>query len=49
MFRLRILDGEVGVVGTGEESTSLLVVVVCESIRGVGVASCIELRRRSGS
>ena len=43
MFRLRILDVEEGVVGTGEESAGLLVVVVCESIRGVGVPSCIEL------
>jgi len=43
MFRLRILDGEEGVVGMGEESAGLLVVVVRESIRGVGVPSCIEL------
>ena len=49
MFCLRILDVEEGVVGTGEESTGLLVVVVRESIRGVGVSSCIELGRRSGS
>jgi len=43
MFYLRILDVKEGVVGTGEESTGLLVVVVRESIRGVGVLSCIEL------
>jgi len=43
MFRLRILDVEEGVVGTGEEGTDILVVVVRESIRGVGVPSCIEL------
>jgi len=49
MFRLRILDGEEGVVGTGEESAGLLVVVVRESIRGVGVSFCIELGRGSGS
>jgi len=48
MFRLRILDGEEGVVGTGEESAGLFVVVIRESIRGVGVPSCIELGRRSG-
>jgi len=47
MFRLRILDGEEDVLGTGEESTGLLVVVVRESIRGVGVSSCIELGWRS--
>jgi len=47
MFCLRVLDVEEGVVGTGEESTGLLVVVVRESIRGVGVSSCIELGRRS--
>ena len=46
MFRLRILDAEEGVVGTVEESAGLLVVVVCESIRGVGVSSCIELGQR---
>jgi len=39
MFRLRILDVEEGVVGTGEESAGLLVVVVRESIRGIGVPS----------
>jgi len=43
MFCLRILDVEEGVVGTGEEGAGLLVVVVHESIRGVGVPSCIEL------
>jgi len=47
MFCFRILDGEEGVVGTGEETTGLLVVVVRESIRGIGVSSCIELGRRS--
>ena len=49
MFRLRILDVEEGVVGTGKESTGLLVVVVRESVGGVGVSSCIELEQRSGS
>jgi len=48
MFCLRILDVEEGVVGTCEESVGLLVVVVRESIRGVGVSSCIKLGRRSG-
>jgi len=43
MFRLRILDVEEGVVGTGEEGAGVLVVVVRESIRGVRVPSCIEL------
>ena len=43
MFCLRILDVEEGVVGTGEEGGDFLVVVVRESIRGVGVPSCIEL------
>ena len=43
MFRLHILDVEEGVVGTGEESVGLLVIVIRESIRGVGVSSCIEL------
>jgi len=43
MFCLRILDVEEGVVGTGEESAGLLVVVIREHIRGVGVPSCIEL------
>ena len=49
MFCLRILDVEEGVVGTGEESAGLFVVVVRESIRGVGVSSCIKLEQRSGS
>ena len=49
MFCLRILDVEESVVGTGEESTSLLVVVIRESVGGVGVSSYIELGRRSGS
>ena len=49
MFCLRVLDVEEGVVGTGEESTDLLVVVVRERVGGVGVSSCIELGRRSGS
>ena len=48
MFRLRILDVEEGVVGTGEESAGLLVVVVRERIRGIRASSCIELGRRSG-
>ena len=48
IFRLCILDVEEGVVGTDEESAGLLVVVVCESIRGVGVSSCIELGWTSG-
>jgi len=48
MFRLRILDVEEGVVGTGKEGAGLLVVVVRESIRGVGVPSCIELGQGSG-
>ena len=43
MFCLHILDVEEGVVGTGEEGADLLVVVVRESIRGVGVPSCIQL------
>jgi hypothetical protein len=43
MLCLHILDAEDGVVGTGEEGADLLVVVVHESIRGVGVPSCIEL------
>jgi len=43
MFCLRILDVEEGVVGTGDEGDGLLVVVVRESIRGIGVPSCIEL------
>ena len=49
MLCLRILDVEEGVVGTGEESVGLLVVVVHESISGVGISSCIKLGRRSGS
>jgi len=49
MFCLRVLDVEEGVVGTGEESAGLLVVVVRESVGGVGVSSCTELGRRSGS
>jgi len=48
MFCLRILNVEEGVVGTGEESAGLFVVVIRESIRGVGVSSSIELGRRSG-
>ena len=48
MFCFRILDVEESVVGTGEDSTDLLVVVVRESIRGVGVSSCIELGWTSG-
>ena len=48
MFCLHILNGEEGVVGTGEESADLLVVVIRESIRGVGVPSYIELGRGSG-
>jgi len=43
MFRLHILDAEEGVVDAGEEGADLLVVVVHESIRTVGVPSCIEL------
>jgi len=49
MFCLCILDVEESVVGTGEESVVLLVVVVRESVGGVGVSSCIELGWRSGS
>ena len=49
MFCLRVLDVEEGVVGTGEESAGLLVVVIRESVGHVGVSSCIELRQRSGS
>jgi len=49
MFCLRVLDVEESVVGTGEESTSLLVVVIRESVEGVGVSSCIKLGWRSGS
>ena len=40
---LAFLDGEKGVVSAVEEGASLLVVVVRDSIRGVGVSSCIEL------
>jgi len=47
MFCLRVLDVEEGVVGTGEESTGLLVVVIRESVGGVRVSSCIELEWRS--
>jgi len=43
MFCLRVLDVEESVVGTGEESTGLLVVVVRESVGGIGVSSCIKL------
>jgi len=43
MFRLRILDGQEGVLGAGEEGADLSVVVIRESIRGVEVPSCIEL------
>ena len=49
MLCLRILDIEESVVGTGEESASLLVVVIRESVGGVGVSSCIKLGWRSGS
>jgi len=49
MFCLRILDVEESVVGTGEESAGLLVVVIRESVGGIGVSSCIELGWRSGS
>jgi len=49
MFCLRILDVEEGVDVTGDESAGLLVVVIHESIRGVGVSSCIESGRRSRS
>jgi len=49
MFCLRVLDVEQGVVGTGEESAGLLVIVVRESVGGVGVSSCIKLGWRSGS
>ena len=48
MLRLRILDVEEGVFGTVEQGTGLLVVVVHESIRGVGVSSCIELGQGTG-
>ena len=43
MFCLHILDAEEGVVDTSDEGAGLLAVVVRESIRGVGVPSCIEL------
>ena len=49
MFCLRILDVEESVVGAVEESGGLLVVVICESVGGVGVSSCIKLGWRSGS
>jgi len=49
MFCLRVLDVEEGIVGTSEEGTGLLIVVICESTGGVGVSSCIKLGRRSGS
>jgi len=49
MFCLRILDVEDSVVGAVEESAGLLVVVIRESVGGVGVSSCIELGQRSGS
>ena len=37
MFCLRVIDVEEGVVGTSEESTGFLVVVIRESVGGVGV------------
>ena len=43
LLYLRILDVEEGVVSTGEEDAGLLVVVVRENIKGVGVPSCIKL------
>ena len=49
MFCLRVLDVEEGVVGAGEESTGLLIVVIRESVGRVGVSSCIKLGWRSGS
>ena len=49
MFCLHVLDVEESVVGAGEESTGLLIVVIRESVGGVGVSSCIKLGRRSGS
>ena len=49
MFCLRVLDVKESVVGAVEESAGLLVVVICESVGGVGVSSCIELGWRSGS
>jgi len=49
MFCLCILYVEENVVGMGEESVGLLVVVIHESVGGVGVSSCIKLGRRSGS
>ena len=49
MFYLRVLNVEEGVVGTSEESTGLLVVVIRESVGGAGVSSCIKLGRRSES
>ena len=49
MFCLRVLDVEEGVVGASEEITGLLIVIIRESVGGVGVSSCIKLGRRSGS
>ena len=49
MFCLRVLDVEEGVVGTSEESTGLLIVVIREGVGGIGVSSCIKLGWRSGS
>ena len=49
MFCLRVLDVKEGVVGASEESTGLLIVVIRESVGGVGVSSCIKLGPRSGS
>ena len=49
MFCLRVLDVEEGVVGTSEESTGLLIVVIHKSVGGIGVSSCIKLGWRSGS
>jgi len=49
MFYLRVLDVEESFVGTGEESTGLFIVVIRESVGGVGVSSCIKLGQRSGS
>ena len=44
-----VLDVEDSVVSTGEESTGILIVVIRESVGGVGVSSCIKLGPRSGS
>ena len=49
MFCLRVLDVEECVVGTSEESTGLLIVVIREGVGGVGVSSCIKLGWRSRS